>query len=473
MQSRSVPERAKPFRLVKYFSFSSLILIFCGTIILSVLNTQWIRSMQFTKSEDYALLLIENLNHQVFMQFLLPVGLKHGKIELRDPEQQERMDSVVRSTLHSFNVDLVNIYGMKDLIAYSFNKELVGMENLGGASYKNAIEGRATSKLIQKGSFWELVFGVPKEIKIITFAPLRLEKPLSPVTGPVLGVVEIVQDLSNDYKSIFRFQVMTLITGSGVMLILFLIMIIVVKRGESIIQKRAQERLKLKEQLSRAKHLSTLGEMVAGVSHEIRNPLGIISSSAELLKKKMPPEDASSKIPDINIEASDRLNHIITDFLNFAKPKAPNLFACRVEDVIAKNIRLLYSQVKDENYAIRTHSNGQTPVIRADADMLYQAFLNILINAMQAMPDGGGIDITIKPGDKSVWIAFEDEGCGISEKAMEKIWDPFFTTKEKGTGLGLGIVKNIIEAHDGHIRIDNRPEGGTRVTIRLPAQGNV
>jgi signal transduction histidine kinase len=473
MQSRSVPERAKPFRLVKYFSFSSLILIFCGTIILSVLNTQWIRSMQFTKSEDYALLLIENLNHQVFMQFLLPVGLKHGKIELRDPEQQERMDSVVRSTLHSFNVDLVNIYGMKDLIAYSFNKELVGMENLGGASYKNAIEGRATSKLIQKGSFWELVFGVPKEIKIITFAPLRLEKPLSPVTGPVLGVVEIVQDLSNDYKSIFRFQVMTLITGSGVMLILFLIMIIVVKRGESIIQKRAQERLKLKEQLSRAKHLSTLGEMVAGVSHEIRNPLGIISSSAELLKKKMPPEDASSKIPDIIIEESDRLNHIITDFLNFAKPKAPNLFACRVEDVIAKNIRLLYSQVKDENYAIRTHSNGQTPVIRADADMLYQAFLNILINAMQAMPDGGGIDITIKPGDKSVWIAFEDEGCGISEKAMEKIWDPFFTTKEKGTGLGLGIVKNIIEAHDGHIRIDNRPEGGTRVTIRLPAQGNV
>ncbi len=427
--------------------------------------------MQFTKSEDYALLLIENLNHQVFMQFLLPVGLEHGKIELRDPDQQERMNRVVRSTLHSFNVDLVNIYGMKDLIAYSFNKDLIGLENLGGTSYQNAIEGKATSKLVQKGSFWELILGVPKEIKIVTFAPLRLEKPLSPVTGPVLGVVEIVQDLSNDYKSIFRFQVMTLITGSGVMLILFLIMIIVVKRGEGIIQKRAQEQLRLKEQLSRAKHLSSLGEMVAGVSHEIRNPLGIISSSAELLKKKMETGGTSSKIPDIIIEESSRLNNIITDFLNFAKPKAPNLFACRVDDVIAKNIRLLYSQARDQNYSIRTHSNGQTPVIRADADMLYQAFLNILINSMQAMPDGGGIDITIRSGEKSVWIAFEDEGCGVSEKAMEKIWDPFFTTKDKGTGLGLGIVKNIIEAHEGHIRIDNRQEGGTRVTIRLPVQG--
>jgi signal transduction histidine kinase len=472
MRLRPIPERAKPFRLVKYFSYSSLILIFSGTIILSVLNTHWIRSMQFTKSEDYALLLIENLNHQVFMQFLLPVGLEHGKIELRDPDQQERMNRVVRSTLHSFNVELVNIYTMKDQIAYSFNKELIGLENLGGTSYQNALDGKATSKLVQKGSFWELIFGVPKEIKIVTFAPLRLEKPLSPATGPVLGVVEIVQDLSNDYKRIFRFQVMTLITGSGVMLILFLIMIIVVKRGEGIMQKRAQERLRLKEQLSRAKHLSSLGEMVAGVSHEIRNPLGIISSSAELLKKKMETKGATNKIPDIIIEESDRLNNIITDFLNFAKPKAPNLFACRVEDVIAKNIRLLYSQVKDENYAIRTHSNGHTPVIRADADMLYQAFLNILINAMQAMPDGGGIDITIKAGEKSVWIAFEDEGCGISEQAMEKIWDPFFTTKDKGTGLGLGIVKNIIEAHEGHIRIDNRPEGGTRVTIRLPAQGS-
>ena len=188
MQSRQISERAKPFRLVKYFSFSSLILIFCGTIVLSMLNTHWIRSMQFTKSEDYALLLIENLNHQVFMQFILPVGLKYGKIELRNQEQFERMDSVVRSTLHSFKVDMVNIYSMKDLIAYSYSKELIGLENLGGSGFNKALKGEATSKLVQKGSFWELFLGVPKEIKIITFAALRAEKPLSPVAGPVLGV---------------------------------------------------------------------------------------------------------------------------------------------------------------------------------------------------------------------------------------------------------------------------------------------
>jgi signal transduction histidine kinase len=104
----------------------------------------------------------------------------------------------------------------------------------------------------------------------------------------------------------------------------------------------------------------------------------------------------------------------------------------------------------------------------ADGDMLYQAFLNLLINGMQAMPHGGEIDVTIEAGDGSLWIYIEDEGEGVSASVMEKIWDPFFTTKEKGTGLGLGIVRNIIEANDGMIRIDNRNEKGARVSVKFP-----
>lgn len=468
MRSQTVSEPAKPFRLVKYFSLSSLVLIFIGTTVLSLLNTHWIRTMQLSKSEEYALLLIDNLNHQVFMQFILPVGLQFGKIELRNAEQFDLMDRVVRSTLHSFNVDMVNIYGVRDVIAYSFSKELVGMENLGGATFQNALEGQSSSKLVQTGGLWELFLGVPKEIKIITFAPLRAEQPLSMLAGPVLGVVEIVQDLSDDYKSIFRFQVLTLLTISGVMLILFFTMIFVVKRGEGIIQKRAKEQLKLKEQLSRAKHLSSLGEMVAGVSHEIRNPLGIISSSAELLQKKTAEDDPLHRLPAIIIEESARLNNIITDFLNFAKPKTPNNYACRIEDVIDKTVRYLASQADAGGYTMDTRLEGDLPIIQADADMLYQAFLNIFLNAMQSMPDGGNITVRAKTANGSLWVAVEDQGEGIAPEAMEKIWDPFFTTKDKGTGLGLGIVRNIVEAHQGGVRIDNRPEGGARVSVRLP-----
>ncbi len=106
----------------------------------------------------------------------------------------------------------------------------------------------------------------------------------------------------------------------------------------------------------------------------------------------------------------------------------------------------------------------------ADAAILYQAFLNILINAMQAMPDGGVICIRINTVGKTVLTEVEDEGQGIPEDLEEKIWNPFFTTKEKGTGLGLGIVKNIIESHNGTIRITNKLSGGARVAINLPAK---
>jgi two-component system sensor histidine kinase HydH len=136
--------------------------------------------------------------------------------------------------------------------------------------------------------------------------------------------------------------------------------------------------------------------------------------------------------------------------------------------VIAKNIHFLEHQMMANGYAIRTVLTDEIPVIMADGDMLYQAFLNLLINGMQAMPRGGTIEVTIETGDDNLWLYIEDEGDGVSSAVLEKIWDPFFTTKEKGTGLGLGIVKNIIEAHDGMIRIDNQREKGARVSIKFP-----
>jgi len=473
MNLQTAEEKIKPFRLVKYFTFTSLIVIFLGTLVLSLLNTHWAKTMQQKKSEDYASLLIENLNHQVFLQFIIPVALKFGKIRLSDQEQFERMDKVVRSTLHSFKVDMVNIYDMDNTISYSFDHALIGKENSGGKGYEDAILGRSTSKLIQSGNWFRILLGIPQDSRLITIAPLRAEQPLSRISGPVLGVVEIVQDLTEDYKAIFDFQIRVITTSSVVMGALFLALLFVVKRGESIIEKRAQERLKLKEKLSRAEHLSTLGEMVAGISHEIRNPLGIIKSSSELLKKKMAGYDPSNTIPDIIIEESVRLNNIITDFLNFAKPRIPNMMACNVEDVLEKNINFLASHIEQEGYMVEKHYDHNIPEITADSDMLYQAFLNILINAMQAMPEGGKIRVAIESTDTTVKIFFEDEGEGIPQDLMGKIWDPFFTTKAKGTGLGLGIVKNIIESHSGNVQIRTRPGAGARVKIELPVKQGV
>ncbi|MBF0202924.1 MAG: two-component sensor histidine kinase [Desulfamplus sp.] len=459
----------KPFRLVKFFTFSALMVMFAATIVISVMNAHWVRNILQEKSEDYAHLLVANLNHQVFLQFIIPAVLKYGKIKLREEAQYERMDRVIKTTLHGFNVEMVNIYDMKNTIAYSFDDKKKGLKDIGGAGYAMAIKNQANSRLIENGNFFQLLLGIPHQTKIVTFSPLRAEKPLSSVSGPVLGVVEIIQDISDDYHKIFRLQLLTVATCFGVMAVLFFILVLMVRRGEMIIEARAMERLRLEEKLQRAEHLSSIGEMTAGISHEIRNPLGIIRSSAELLKKKMAKAGQSTTIINIILEESIRLSNIIKDFLDFAKPMNPILKPCRIDEIIEKNILYLSQQIQENDFIVERQFAKPIPETMADSEKLYQAFLNIILNAFQAMSRGGKITIVLLSEDHQIIIFFHDQGKGILEESLKKIWNPFFTTKDMGTGLGMGIVKNIIESHHGTIDIYNRDSEGVTVKITLPS----
>jgi two-component system sensor histidine kinase HydH len=466
-------ERIKPFKLVKYFTFTSLIVILLGSLALSMVIAHRAETMLLKKSEDYALLMAENLNHQVFLQFIIPAALQFGQvIQLQNKVLFDRLDQVVRNTLHSFSVDTVNIFDREqNVIFYSFDKELVGRKGLGGIDYEQALVGKSSSRLVRRGGFWGMLFGAPRESELRTYVSLRAEKPLSNIEGPILGVFEIVQDLSEDYRTIIHFRHRIIVTSVAIMGVLFFILRHVVKRGEEIIEKRARERLLLKEKLSHAERLASLGEMVAGVSHEIRNPLGIISSTAELLKKKLARSDLEVQLADIIFQEANRLNRIVTDFLSFARPQAPNLTPCNVYEVIEKNLTFLAPAINKNGYQINRRFASDIPEIRADPGLLYQAFLNILINSMQAMPEGGAIYIELFANGNTLTILFSDEGPGISDETLNKIWEPFFTTKDKGSGLGLPIVKKIIEGHGGTIEIDNGPHRGAQVTVTLPVEG--
>ncbi len=468
-QIQSSARGNRPFILVKAFTFSSLIVMLVATIVIAALNAHWVRNLLLEKSKEYNSLLVENLNHQIFLRFAAPVAFKYGEIKLREPEQHRLLDAVITSTLHSFHVEMVNVYGTDNIIGYSFDNSRVGEENAGGVLYEKAMQKQTTSKLIQKGSLLELFFWFPQETKIVTFAPLVQEMQLSRTEEKsVIGVIEIVRDVSHDYQQVFKLQGLIVTSCAAVMAILFLVLRFVVKHGERIIEKRAEERLRLEEKLRQAEHLSAIGEMTAGVSHEIRNPLGIIKSSAQLMKKKMAKLNADSNIPDIIIEESQRLNNIITDFLDFAKPKQPNLRPCSITNVIEKNLSFLESQIQEQKIAIKKAYHHNLPDMQADTDMLYQAFLNILLNSFQAVGKNGTVTITTWFDIQHVYISFADNGSGIDENVQKKLWTPFFTTKDTGTGLGLGIVKNIIEAHHGSISITNAQPSGAVVDIVLP-----
>jgi two-component system sensor histidine kinase HydH len=463
-------ERIKPFKLVKYFTFSSLIVILSGTLALSMVIAHRAETVLIKKSEDYALLMAENLNHQVFLQFVVPAYLKFGEvIQLRNQVLFERLDQVVRSTLHSFSVETVNIFARKEnVIFYSFDKDLVGKKDLGGIDYLEALLGQSSSRLIRRGGFWRMLLGAPKESELRTYVPLRAEKPLSNIEGPILGVFEIVQDLSEDYRTIAHFKYRIVVTSILVMGLLFVIIRYIVKRGEAIIARRAEERLLLEQKLNQAERLASLGEMVAAVSHQIRTPLGIISSTAELLKRKLGPTDPQDQLTDVIVQEAKRLNTIVTDFLNSARPPTPNLMPCNVDDILEKNLRFLAPETEKNGYKIHKRLATHIREIQADPGLLYEAFLNILMNAMQAMPEGGTITVELADRQDTLTIVFSDEGKGIPDDILKRIWQPFFTTKDKGSGLGLPIVRKIVEGHGGTVRIENGPLKGVQVTVTLP-----
>ncbi len=466
-------ERIKPFKLVKFFTFSSLVVILSGALLLSTVISHRAERVLIKKSEDYALLMAENLNHQVFLQFIVPAALKFGQvIQLRNKTLFKRLDKVVRSTLHSFNVEMVNIYDQKNnIIFYSFDKKLLGQKGRGGIDYQQALNGKSSSRLIRREGYWTIFTGAPKESELRTYVPLRVEKPLSDLDGPILGVFEIVQDLSEDYQTIAHFKYRIMLTSVLIMGFLLIVLRYIVKKGERIIQKRATEELLLREKLNQAQRLASLGEMVAAVSHETRNPLGIISSTAELLRGKRTHTDTQDKLADVIVQEASRLNNIVTDFLDFARPPTPNLMSCKVDEILDKNLRLLAPEISNKGYEIQKTFTAHIPEIQADSGLLYQTFLNVLINAMQAMPEGGKINIKISAQKNSLTIIFIDEGSGISEQALSKIWDPFFTTKDKGSGLGLPIVKKIVEGLGGAVDIENCVYKGAKVTITLPIDG--
>jgi two-component system sensor histidine kinase HydH len=470
----------KPFRLVKYFSLTALVVIFVSTLALDVFISQRAKTELLQKSEDYAMLVAANLNHQVMMQFVLPTVFKFGRVQLSNPVQYEHLDKVVRNTIHGFKIDRVDIYDLNEFVTYSTDRSLVALSGLGGRDFKIAAAGQSSSRLISRGGFASSEFEVlAKEQILKTYIPMRLERPLVAELGPILGVFEITQDISEDYKTITRLQVIILVSSTVVMCLLFVVLRFIVKRAERIIEKRAEERRRLERQLDQAERLATLGQMVAGVSHEIRNPLGIIGSTAELLSQKTEEADPRKELGKIIVEETARLNGIVTDFLDFARPTEPRLAECCVDEVLERNLAFLQVEMDRRGIQVERDFGGNGISVQADADLLYRAFLNVFVNAIEALAEGGTIRVKTRYHDgqkDNLEVTISDTGPGISDEVKEKIFEPFFTTRVKGTGLGLSIVRNIVESHGGSIRIDSPPregdlageEGGTAVIISLP-----
>jgi two-component system, NtrC family, sensor histidine kinase HydH len=255
------------------------------------------------------------------------------------------------------------------------------------------------------------------------------------------------------------------------------------------------ENSQLIERMKERDRLAALGEMAAGLAHEIRNPLGAIKGAAQYLNPAYPRAD-DGELMQVIIEEVNRLNGVVTEFLDYSRPLKPALLPVDLNDILLRTVKLLESQGLPRGVQVKLSLEPQLGAALGDAEQLKQVFLNLALNAIQAMPKGGTLTIRSKllpaafrfaqvsrlgpnggseppassDGEgRTLEVRFHDTGGGIPDDARERIFIPFYTTKAKGTGLGLAICQRIVRAHGGSIAVESRPGYGTEFIVRLAA----
>ena len=222
-------------------------------------------------------------------------------------------------------------------------------------------------------------------------------------------------------------------------------------------------------ELLRAGKLASLGELAAGLAHELKNPLSGISAATQVLYDQFPESDPRREIMlEMNAQVT-RLNKTLNDLLSFAKPKPPQLTPVTVNDIVHNVILLIQAQAAQHQVEIQENYTANLPPVNLDAEQFKQVLLNLMLNAFQAMEHGGTLTVGTKlAGKYTLAITIQDTGKGIASENLEKIFIPFFTTRAKGTGLGLTVSKKIVELHNGEIGVQSELGKGTVFTIYLP-----
>ncbi len=473
IRQQKIDAGLQPFLLVKYFSFSSLGVILVFTLFLSWVISNHARNIMLEQSEEYSHLLAENLNQQVFRRFVLPAVVRYGGIALSNPEQFDNLDRIVRGVTQGLKIESVTIYDSSvNVISYSTIPELVGKKDVGKSEYRKSLLGLTNSKLIYEGTLLNIFPSTaPVNCTLKTFIPFRQVRQSGESGDVIMGVIEIVKDLSKDYEAIIRLQANIIFVSGGVMSVLFLVLLTIVSHAGKKMERRVMERLRLEEKLNQSERLAHLGSMVATVSHEIKSPLGIVRSTAEILEKRIKKlAPGNEHLAKIIIDETSRLNGIVMEFLDFARPQKLKMVRGDVCTIVKKALAFIQPKLSEQGVELRVKIDSNPQMMDYDPDLLYRAMLNILVNALQAMEGGGVLEVTAKHGfgGQGMEIVVGDSGIGMTESKIDHIFKPFFTDKNKGTGLGLAITKNIIDCHNGKIRVDSVENEGTTFHISLP-----
>jgi len=515
---------------MKFVSWGTLTVTLASSLFLSIFLANYARGVLLDKQLDIAQLLANTLNTVITKRFYSPVYWQTGgKVSLNDPDQYKLLDELIQENMKTAPFQEVRLYDMNGVVIYSQDKSLIGRKDLGGKPVAQAIDQDIASKefIYRRGQIGTLfaVRMAPGAVIMRITTPIRFkgvlpvasdivgetkgEKPeagkdasheegqgslpslgensggeqkpaenaprtrLMEVEG-VIGGLEFTLDITPDYQKLLNFQRIIIISALGSSMVLFLVLRMLIQRADRINIQRRHEQERFEREMAQNEKLVSMGRMVAGIAHEIRNPLGIIRSSAELLVSRTKDKDPlTSKILTAIHEEAVRLSKTVGDFLDYARPKALKLEPVDLGLLVNQALSFLEQKCRDQGVEmVREVAPGV--VVQADKDLLYRAIYNILVNALEAMA-GKGVEeeevvrgqivVQVREENGQARLSVMDTGPGIAAEIKDKLLDPFFTTKELGTGLGLAITANILRSHGATLTLGDNPEGGARVDI--------
>jgi len=241
--------------------------------------------------------------------------------------------------------------------------------------------------------------------------------------------------------------------------------------GKVLLISDVTEIKSLEQRMRENERLAAIGKMAGGVAHEVRNPLSSIKGLALLLKNKFAAGSKEQDTADLLVQETERMNRTITEMLSFTRPAALHLGRVDLAQLIRRNLELIKAEAAENGVTTFLDEQAELLPVLGDADRLQQVIMNVLLNSLQAMEQGGALSVTLANGvdGQSVEARIRDTGAGIAPDLMAQVFFPYFTTKRKGTGIGLAISQKIIAEHGGAIELESEPGMGTTVTIQLPA----
>jgi len=239
--------------------------------------------------------------------------------------------------------------------------------------------------------------------------------------------------------------------------------------GINRMAEKLEEQKLLEERLHQSDKMAAIGQFVSGIAHELRNPLGIMKGSLQLMQREGSFSEEDTKFIRIINEQIERQNLVIEELLKFAKPSQPNFEMLDIDSVLDSIMSFAGAYLRESDIKLYRLRSSEPIIVNGDREKLKQIFLNLILNAVQAMPEGGRLTIDIDESkENSVEIHFRDSGNGISEADLADIFNPYYTTKDEGTGLGLSISYQLVQLHGGTIKAENIDEGGAEFTVALP-----